>query len=102
MDGTQRNIIIGKVGRANGLTIDYVRRRLYWTELGQHVIESSDLDGKQRAIVVSENIEKPFGLTQYLVRLSIYVYYRAVMSLLKLLITNLNEMYSYVSSVTFR
>lgn len=70
MDGTRRSIIIGKVGRANGLTIDYVQHRLYWTELGHRVIESSDLDGKERAVVISENIEKPFGLTQYLVSLS--------------------------------
>lgn len=70
MDGTRRNIIVAKVGRANGLTIDYVQHRLYWTELGQHVIESSDLTGKERAVVISENLEKPFGLTQYLVRSS--------------------------------
>lgn len=70
MDGMHRHVIVPKVGRANGLTIDYVQHRLYWTELGQHVIESSDLEGKGRAVVIGENIEKPFGLTQYLVRIS--------------------------------
>lgn len=70
MDGTHRNIIIAKVGRATGLTIDYIQRRLYWTELVHHVIESSDLNGQQRVVIISEDIEKPFGLTQYLVRLS--------------------------------
>lgn len=70
MDGTHRIIVVAKVGRANGLTIDYVQRRLYWTELAQHVIESSDLMGKQRTVIVNENLEKPFGLTQYLVRSS--------------------------------
>ena len=70
MDGTHRNIIIAKVGRATGLTIDYIQRRLYWTELVHHAIESSDLNGQQRAVIISEDIEKPFGLTQYLVRLS--------------------------------
>ncbi|XP_069679259.1 low-density lipoprotein receptor-related protein 6 [Periplaneta americana] len=66
MDGTQRSIIIAKLGRANGLTIDYVQHRLYWTELEQHVIESSDLEGKQRMTIINQNVEKPFGLTQYL------------------------------------
>ncbi|PNF27659.1 hypothetical protein B7P43_G15338 [Cryptotermes secundus] len=66
MDGTRRTVIVAKVGRANGLTIDYVQHRLYWTELGQRVIESSDLTGKERAVVISENLEKPFGLTQCL------------------------------------
>jgi hypothetical protein len=70
MDGTHRKLIIRKVGRASGLTVDYVQHRLYWTELGQHVIESSDLNGKKRAVVIGKNTEKPFGLAQYLVRLS--------------------------------
>jgi hypothetical protein len=70
MDGTHRNIILAKVGRATGLTVDYIQHRLYWTELVHRVIESSDLNGQHRAIIISEGIEKPFGLTQYLVRLS--------------------------------
>lgn len=69
MDGTHRNIIVAKVGRATGLTIDYIHRHLYWTELVHHVIESSDLDGQKRSVIISEDIEKPFGLTQYLVSL---------------------------------
>ncbi|KAJ9592050.1 hypothetical protein L9F63_001429, partial [Diploptera punctata] len=66
LDGTQRNILIAKLGRANGLTVDYVERRLYWAELSSKVIESSDLDGKHRVQVITQHIEKPFGLTQYL------------------------------------
>jgi len=71
MDGTQRSILIAKLERADGLTIDYMQRRLYWAELGSRVIESSDLDGKHRMQVITQHIEKPFGLTQYLVSIKL-------------------------------
>ena len=44
MDGTHRNVIY-RGGRANGLTIDYLERRLYWTSLDTNSIESADLFG---------------------------------------------------------
>nr|CAD7429275.1 unnamed protein product [Timema monikensis] len=65
MDGSRRTVLIGKLGRANGLTIDYVQRRLYWTEITSPAIESADLDGGRRVQVVTQGIEKPYGLTQY-------------------------------------
>nr|CAD7457230.1 unnamed protein product [Timema tahoe] len=65
MDGSRRTVLISKLGRANGLTIDYVQRRLYWTEITSPAIESADLDGGRRVQVVTQGIEKPYGLTQY-------------------------------------
>lgn len=46
MDGTGRITLVGNVGRANGLTIDYAERRLYWTDLDTTLIESSNMMGK--------------------------------------------------------
>lgn len=45
MDGTGRMTLVGNVGRANGLTIDYAERRLYWTDLDTTLIESSNMLG---------------------------------------------------------
>lgn len=45
MDGTGRLTLVADVGRANGLTIDYAERRLYWTDLDTTLIESSDMLG---------------------------------------------------------
>lgn len=46
MDGSERTTLVPNVGRANGLTIDYVKRRLYWTDLDTNLIESSNMLGK--------------------------------------------------------
>lgn len=45
MDGTGRITLVADVGRANGLTIDYAERRLYWTDLDTTLIESSNMLG---------------------------------------------------------
>lgn len=46
MDGTGRITLVADVGRANGLTIDYAERRLYWTDLDTTLIESSNMLGE--------------------------------------------------------
>ena len=46
MDGTGRITLVPNVGRANGLTIDYAERRLYWTDLDTTLIESSNMLGE--------------------------------------------------------
>lgn len=48
MDGSGRITLVPNVGRANGLTIDYAERRLYWTDLDTTLIESSNMLGKHQ------------------------------------------------------
>ncbi|XP_066506010.1 low-density lipoprotein receptor-related protein 5 isoform X2 [Hoplias malabaricus] len=64
MDGTNIITLVDKVGRANGLTIDYADQRLYWTDLDTCMIESTNMQGLQREIV-ADDLPHPFGLTQY-------------------------------------
>ncbi|XP_046889655.1 low-density lipoprotein receptor-related protein 5 isoform X1 [Hypomesus transpacificus] len=64
MDGSSIVTLVDKVGRANGLTIDYTDQRLYWTDLDTCMIESTNMQGLQREIVV-DDLPHPFGLTQY-------------------------------------
>ncbi|XP_059673247.1 low-density lipoprotein receptor-related protein 6 isoform X4 [Gavia stellata] len=64
MDGTERTTLVPNVGRANGLTIDYAKRRLYWTDLDTNLIESSNMLGLDREII-ADDLPHPFGLTQY-------------------------------------
>lgn len=45
MDGKATSTLVDKVGRANGLTIDYVAHRLYWTDLDTCMIESTNMQG---------------------------------------------------------
>ncbi|XP_051546501.1 low-density lipoprotein receptor-related protein 6-like isoform X1 [Myxocyprinus asiaticus] len=64
MDGSGRITLVPNVGRANGLTIDYTERRLYWTDLDTTLIESSNMLGRERE-VIADDLPHPFGLTQY-------------------------------------
>lgn len=50
MDGTGRITLVPSVGRANGLTIDYAERRLYWTDLDTTLIESSNMLGETQLL----------------------------------------------------
>lgn len=63
LDGGQRLALVGGVGRVNGLAVDLTDRRLYWADVDEKRIESCDLDGKNRRIVVSD-MPQPHGLTQ--------------------------------------
>ncbi|XP_064480867.1 low-density lipoprotein receptor-related protein 6-like isoform X2 [Ornithodoros turicata] len=65
LDGSRRSLLITSIGRANSLTIDYMDRRLYWADIDAAIIESSDMNGEGRQVVLSSEQLKPFGLTQY-------------------------------------
>ena len=44
--------LVDKVGRANDLTIDYADQRLYWTDLDTNMIESSNMLGESRWVLL--------------------------------------------------
>lgn len=64
LDGSQRRVLVKTdLGFPNGLTIDYRERRLYWTDALKDKIETSDLDGQHRMVLVPD-AKNPFGMTQ--------------------------------------
>ncbi|XP_064423218.1 low-density lipoprotein receptor-related protein 4 isoform X2 [Latimeria chalumnae] len=64
LDGTDRKVLINTdLGWPNGLTLDYDTRRIYWVDAHLDRIESSDLNGKLRQVLVSQ-VSHPFALTQ--------------------------------------
>lgn len=60
MDGSERTTLVPNVGRANGLTIDYAKRRLYWTDLDTNLIESSNMLGKLYSFLFRQIVCNPF------------------------------------------
>ncbi|CAL8117209.1 unnamed protein product [Orchesella dallaii] len=68
LDGGKRQLFVGRVGRANGLTIDLEESFLYWTDIDQMIIERCSLDDPLRTrqiIQPARNGFKPFSLAQY-------------------------------------
>ena len=47
------------VGSPAGLAIDWITRKLYWTDAGEKRIELSDVDGGLRTVLVWEHLDKP-------------------------------------------
>ena len=50
LDGTQRRLLLRGLKRPNGLSIDYSRHRLYWTDTAEKTIEHCELDGLDRQV----------------------------------------------------
>lgn len=65
MDGSARQTIVtGNLVWPNGLTIDQATNRLFWADAKLNKIESSDLTGGNRQLVMSSAADiHPYGLT---------------------------------------
>ncbi|KFM82299.1 Low-density lipoprotein receptor-related protein 2, partial [Stegodyphus mimosarum] len=65
MGGNKKVAILeSNLTQPSGLAIDYEDRKLYWTDALREKIERSDLDGKNREVLVSATIY-PFAITVY-------------------------------------
>ncbi len=42
-----------------GLAVDWVTKKLYWTEAGADRIEVSNFDGSMRSILLWEHLDRP-------------------------------------------
>lgn len=65
LDGTQRQMVVSSIGRANGLTIDHAARKLYWANLVMPAIDCFDLQTKRKDAIITQNLVYPFSITQY-------------------------------------
>lgn len=65
LDGTQRQMTVSNIGRANGLTLDHVARKLYWAEVSTPAIDCYDLSTRKREVIISSDMGYPFSITQY-------------------------------------
>ena len=64
LTGRNRHIIIrSNIFWPNGLTIDYTTSRLYWVDAYLDKIETSDLEGRGRKVLL--RVSHPYGVTVY-------------------------------------
>ncbi|XP_078656500.1 low-density lipoprotein receptor-related protein 2-like [Branchiostoma floridae x Branchiostoma belcheri] len=63
MDGQHREVIVGdNITWPNGLAIDFVSRRLFWLDGKKGTVESSDLLGGDRMVIIEHPASHLFGL----------------------------------------
>ncbi|KAJ9584470.1 hypothetical protein L9F63_021195, partial [Diploptera punctata] len=67
MDGTNRKTLIdSNLHWPNGLSIDYIGKKLYWCDAFLDKIERASFDGSDREIVYSgEELDHPYGLAYF-------------------------------------
>ena len=52
-------VIIRKISVPDGIAVDWVARKLYWTDAGSKCIEVSELDGKNRRVLINVDVDMP-------------------------------------------
>jgi len=67
LDGIHRHTVVTGVPYVTSLTIDYSQHRLYWLRVSCNCIESSDMSGDDRQLLVM-GLKQPFGIALYLDR----------------------------------
>lgn len=67
MDGTHREVFVkNELQWPNGLTIDFITKKLYWCDAYLDKIERINFDGTDREIIFSgELLDHPYGLTYF-------------------------------------
>ena len=62
-DGTSTaDVIVYNLDTVEGLAVDEVGRKLYWTDAGRKSLEVAELDGTFRKVLVWTGLDKPRGL----------------------------------------
>ena len=54
-----KKIIVKNVVSPDGLAVDWVTGKLYWTDAGRKRIEVSELDGRYRSTLIDTNLDMP-------------------------------------------
>ncbi|XP_063411286.1 prolow-density lipoprotein receptor-related protein 1-like [Mytilus trossulus] len=67
MDGTHiERIITQNLAWPNGLTIDYVTEKIFWSDASLDYISMADLDGSNQFVVINKNLPHTFALTTFM------------------------------------
>ena len=60
LDGSELEAVVRDgLHTPDGLAVDSVGRKLYWTDDGHNRIEVSNLDGSMRSVLIWKDLDKP-------------------------------------------
>ncbi|KAL9960490.1 hypothetical protein ACROYT_G033958 [Oculina patagonica] len=62
VDGSSIKVIHNNTGLCDGLAVEWNSSLLYWTDTTNNTISVSDLEGNNKRILVSSNLDKPRGI----------------------------------------
>ena len=55
-------VIDARTGRPSVIAVDWVTKKLYWTDDARTRIELSNFDGSQRKLIISKDLDQPRAL----------------------------------------
>ena len=61
-DGSSKTLIMDDIKNVEGVAIDWIGRKMYWTTYLSETIEVSTLDGKHRKVLINAGLEYPRGI----------------------------------------
>ena len=61
-DGSSKTLIMDEVVNVEGVAIDWIGRKMYWTTYKSETIEVATLDGKYRKVLINAGLEYPRGM----------------------------------------
>ncbi|XP_046845286.1 low-density lipoprotein receptor-related protein 5-like [Xenia sp. Carnegie-2017] len=61
-NGSSQELIMENVTNIEGLAIDWIGRKIYWTAFLSETIEVATLDGKFRKVLVNTGLQYPLGM----------------------------------------
>lgn len=62
MDGSDEKILVDQVTWPNGLAVDWPSRRLYWVDAWDRTIESVKINGEDRRVILTEQVNHPYSI----------------------------------------
>uniref|UniRef100_A0A8C5AXU6 EGF-like domain-containing protein n=1 Tax=Gadus morhua TaxID=8049 RepID=A0A8C5AXU6_GADMO len=66
MDGSEHEEIIATgLMTTDGLAVDAIGRKIYWTDTGTNRIEVANLDGSMRRVLIWQNLDSPRAIALY-------------------------------------
>ena len=61
-DGSSKTLIMDEVVNVEGVAIDWIGRKMYWTTYKSETIEVATLDGKYKKVLINAGLEYPRGM----------------------------------------
>lgn len=74
-NGSIIETFITGISSAEGISVDWVSRNVFWTDSGKGTVEVANLDTKKRKVLINEGLVNPRGIAAHPYRGFVYFYF---------------------------